>query len=150
MTIVDDKYYTPQIEDLCIGYECEITYDKNTIGSKEEYWLPYRVDRQYFNEGDYAQLRTPYLTQEQVEKEVGDKFKDFNSNEKSISLITPKVKDTYSQLWINYSLEYKTLSIRQLCPSIPEFDLPREIITYYHGRCPSVNEFRKICKLLDI
>ena len=63
------SYYTPTIEELHIGYQCEITYAKDLIGTRDEYFFKYVVEPQYFNEGDYVAVRTPFLTKEQIEAE---------------------------------------------------------------------------------
>lgn len=63
------SYYTPTIEELHIGYQCEITYAKDLIGTRDEYFFKYIVEPQYFNERDYVAIRTPFLTKEQIEAE---------------------------------------------------------------------------------
>ena len=63
------SYYTPTIEELHIGYQCEITYAKDLIGTRDEYFFKYVVEPQYFNERDYVAIRTPFLTKEQIEAE---------------------------------------------------------------------------------
>ena len=129
----ESNYYTPSIEDIREGYECEITYAKDLIGTSDEYFFKYIVDLQYFNESDYVQLRTPYLTLEQIEAEgwVPTKYK---------YAIPSFDKDEY-QLW--YYPENKRIAITKGTRSLM-------VHTLYKGSCPSINELRTITKLLEI
>lgn len=127
------NYYTPSIEDIRIGYECEITYDKSLVGTNDEYFFKYIVNTQFFNEGDYVQLRTPFLTLAQIEAEgwVPSKYK---------YAIPSFDKDKY-QLW--YYPDNKQILITKGMR-------PLMVSNLYKGNCPSINEFRTITKLLGI
>lgn len=59
------NYYTPDIEDLRIGYICELI--KNDGPNRE--WKPHVFySENYFDlEGTHISIRTPYLTKEDIE-----------------------------------------------------------------------------------
>lgn len=80
-----EKYFTPEIEDIRVGYECEMkqpnfSYFRNGITrdtllkilEKEEY-KPYVIQVFDFQMLKFSGLdgviRVPYLTKEQIEKE---------------------------------------------------------------------------------
>jgi hypothetical protein len=52
-----DKYFTPSIEDIRVGYECEI---KDFVGN----WIPYK-----FEPYESPEIRVPHLSKEQIEAE---------------------------------------------------------------------------------
>jgi hypothetical protein len=54
----NDKYFTPDIEDLRVGYECDLLGSKIVIEDRHDLDLSF----------DHP-LRTPYLTKEQIEAE---------------------------------------------------------------------------------
>ena len=72
---MEDQYYTPEIEDITIGYECELL--RITIGEydtkPDNIWVRSIVDKYEFINLSKSTTRTPYLTKEQIEKE-GWKF----------------------------------------------------------------------------
>jgi len=145
---MQDKYFTPSIEDIRVGYECELgsyTYDFTSGSSKAtEVW-----ETKVLNAVDVATkiqikpildtvrnaetiwLRVPYLTKEQIEAEgwkargsEGYYYKKCNKvvylpNNNNIMLIT----------------------------QFTERPLENEI---FKGECKDINTFRYICKLLGI
>ena len=64
-------YFVPDIEDIRVGYECEI----KPTGSEELDWMPYVINgdtafKYYKTKGKGAtSIRVPYLTKEQIEAE---------------------------------------------------------------------------------
>ena len=140
-----NKYYVPAIEDVFVGYECELYLsiyeddkwtEKNWVVGKVSQifphfeWVDYRDVSHTFpvHGGEYFELRirTPYLTKEQIEKEgwTTDPKGKFDKGKNSLAVITIE-----STIFIRIINKYLTL---------------------YFGKCPSINEFRKICNLLDI
>jgi hypothetical protein len=131
---MENEYYTPDIEDIRVGYECEvesnskwkpiiinaIDSEENSIGTDSgSYWLTAQ------------NIKTPYLIKEQIEAEgwlptVGKDYK-----------VTLFRKDGYT---LGYNWERKTLKIAEVSTGN----------TYYLGNCPSINEFRLITKLIKI
>lgn len=166
---MENKYFTPDIEDIRVGYECEFAsdplsfelnnYDRVQIGKLS--MVEFNNIIRWYEGGllDYEDLtgvvRTPYLTKEQIEAE-GWEFYD------SWERCTYKMSD--EEKYIKYKKVYKD---KKNC-----FDKPLivyltyffnthfiflnndesydDLDTYYQGQCPSINEFRYICKLLKI
>ena len=163
--MIDNKYFQPDIEDLRIGFEGEINWNR----AYEDKFIPFKIrvtdeEGTYTNEisdiidaldDGYAEARVAYLTKEQIEAE-GWEFYD------SWERCTYKMSD--EEKYIKYKKVYKD---KKNC-----FDKPLivyltyffnthfiflnndesydDLDTYYQGQCPSINEFRYICKLLKI
>lgn len=164
-----NKYYTPSIEDIRVGYECEVyarqgisgEYDTEPHYEKDFMWYPHRFGRTTFswidqnNErqaiddilaiGDIKAYRTPYLTKEQVKGEGWGHIMGRNKDE---FWATKEIKneDLY---WysLHFDFESKKLGI------YGEEVLPNDnhdSTTIFYGNCPSINEFRYISKILGI
>ena len=141
---MDDKYFVPDIEDIRIGYEGEINWNR----AYEDKFVPFKIkiqdnDGTYTNEisdiidaldDGYAEARTPYLTKEQIEAEGWKETSKYNYEKVDSNITAYYGNDHY--LWIMHSgitvngEEYKANSFK--------------------GECKSINEFRYICKLLKI
>ena len=147
------QYYTPEIEDFCVGYECEVNWSKgyskdfvpiklkicNELenGRKECYCSNVDEILIAYDDG-YAEFRTPYLTREQIEAEGWYFDERANKFKHPIDIdleLNYDFNDHY--LWITFP-GYLT-----------ECDIHYRANKYV-GNCPSINEFRKICKLLEI
>jgi hypothetical protein len=152
---MDNKYYTPDISDLFVGYECE--FHGATVGGvvwlnvpeeeKDKYpdiephipvwtkWIigscPWttRSIQDTIEALERGQIRTPHLTKEQIEAE-GWKESD-----------TPEFFDRIGndRWFINWEPKFNWIYIGD-----------NESQYEYSGTCPSINEFRKICKWLGI
>lgn len=145
---MENNYYTPELSDLHIGYECEINlggvvgWEKHTISMRDfEFTKPLHNN----NLGAY---RTPYLTKEQIEAE-GWKFLhisqdlwfekegDFDFDNFYTSKLTmhygAKAHIGYSDLRLTIIADDRGLDYK-----------------LFEGMCPSINEFRKITKLIRI
>lgn len=126
----EDKYYTPNIKDFYFGYECEINFSDNNSWS--EFTLFTYLD---FEGLDYYieenRLRTPYLTKEQI---INEGWR-YNGSNVVDEFILPSEKGRYKLF---------------LCEE--------HLLEFYHGEhsllfsgyCTSINEFRYVCKLLNI
>jgi len=140
---MENKYYTPDIEDIHIGYECEIYRGQDT-------WTKYIFQEEdlfgrFYEQGEKINLkkvefRTPYLTKEQIESKGWeiDKYSFIimditNNNELGDEHLFRFFKNEFSIIFHN---EKHTITIRN-----------KEDILY-SGKCLSINEFRKICKLI--
>ena len=156
---VKDKYFTPEISDIRVGYECEKysgyashtdKFKVGTIVEKEDYWNNYIFDEYEAKDWDYdggsgflnfiyeieqKRIRTPYLTKEAIEAEGWKQVKWSNSE------ILTFTKDKYWHCW--YTLDGNVLSV-------DKGTRPLLIHQYFRGSCPSINEFRYIMKLLGI
>lgn len=136
---MENKYFTPDIEDLCIGYECEIN---NTHG-KWEYITITFTNSNSFYKTDLAEVcllvedkevRVPYLTKEQIETE-GWKF-DRNQDDDDVISFEKKIKNKL------YMLHFYPIKNQIIINDINSESLPLN--------CKDINTFRKICKLLEI
>ncbi len=144
---MDNKYFTPDIEDIHIGYECEI-YDQST--SKLIKKVEWHIVKTHLGNSEIGKnvainqvlkyikqnkLRVPYLTKEQIEAEgwveMSPPIISISREFRNI----PFIKD-------GYRLDYN-LNSNQLAITVNDQFL-------FYGECPSINELRIICKLLNI
>lgn len=137
--IMNNKYYTPNKEDLRIGYECEISipqdihflnYDWEKVVIKEEF---FNHEKPYFP--FTSKIRVPYLTKEQIESEgweFGESQYGLRFYAKKNNIILGTRALFYEARWLEVFRE-----------GIPLTHL-------FSGQCKSINEFRYICKLLNI
>ncbi len=142
---MENKYFTPDIEDFCIGYELEMNWNR----AYEEKWVPIKIsvqDEEFAYTSELSEIvdalhdgmseaRVLYLTKEQIEAE-GWKHDDRYNDVKHFY-----INEIQLTLYIGY--------------------LKKEII-YHHisifhgggimfrGKCKDINTFRKIIKLLGI
>ncbi len=147
-------YFVPDIEDIRVGYECEI----KPTGSEEFDWMPYVINgdnafRHYETKGRGAtSIRVPYLTKEQIEAEG---WKPVNTGGLENGCMNGRCAFTKG----NYFL---------IIPSQPNTKLGNriEIVMVdvlkddynewtsngrmYLGECRCINDFRLIMKLLCI
>jgi len=143
-----DKYFTPQIEDIRVGYECELKYLNGG-------WTKFIIKDTWVGrdgEGDLMEvygaiegtnpipIRVPYLTKEQIEADGWDLLEDYIRDihwykfQKVPKVGNPVILHYNDQNWI---LLHQTALRNELTPQ-------------YSGECKDVNTFRYICKLLGI
>lgn len=133
-----NNYYTPDVSDIFVGYECEL----EGCG-----WRSISISKHYMSRAlqklKNGLLRTPYLTKEQI---IAEGWED----------VTPELN---IGIWhfenghriVRYNFIDKIAWIMNV-------DFSRETTRPmgfpddgdFRGKCPSINEFRKICKLLSI
>lgn len=148
---MENKYFTLDIEDIRVGYECEMR--------QRDVWEPYIVqDNDCLSDfRDMDGIRVSYITKEQIEAEGWEytgfvhKYKGFIKKEHS---------DYWSARYKNAVMAYNpidnTLVINVYDPTKtidgekPEYDYPNIKRGMFRGECKSINEFRKICKWLNI
>lgn len=150
-----NKYYTPSIEDICVGYEGEINWDS----SYNNIWTPFKIKVQDGNDAYTSELseivnavhdgmsevRTPYLTKEQIEAEGWE----FSPNYEGIPYdpdelgFLKEMEDNLTQYLLYYNPSTHHMRIEKI------YDCGGEG-WIFRGMCPSINEFRKLCKLLSI
>ncbi len=151
---MENQYFRPLVEDLRVGYECELwdswaytkeNWRKIVIGEQDDEnsasYPYYDVFVDYAD--NICNLRTLYLTREQIEKE-GWKY-----TSKSIDIWFEKEgmfdrENNYIvyKLKMHYNLQDKWLSIN--------IDDRGEDQFIFNGKCKCINEFRIIMKLLNI
>lgn len=151
------KYFVPQIEDIRVGYECEYMQGNQ--------FLPFKVRQPEISilAVETGILRTPYLTKEQIEAEgfifstwsragTGDKYIQGN--------YYCKQKDTQEggyKIWIHTMESSSGRPITDLTiwksywnRDIGDYESEENSPRLFEGKCPSINEFRTIMKLLNI
>lgn len=162
----ENTYFTPDIEDIRVGYECEIghyTYEyPNGLSKAKENWEKTIIDEQnisdlinlgtILNKVDYPiiWIRVPYLTKEQIEAE-GWKVLDKKSPFTGKPYLFQKKYEIYFNEPHTLTLEWNdrgnpNLVIRhEWESSYMRFDK-----YIYYGECKDINTFRTILKLLKI
>lgn len=133
---MENKYFTPDIEDMSVG--CEFEMDDTWGGWKKltltkELLANPMVGLGSGNERSpwYHKIRVPYLTKEQIEAE--------GWKESDVSGFFDKIDDVRDRWYINWIPEQKWLNIGD-----------NECEVDYAGPCKDINTFRKIIKLLKI
>jgi hypothetical protein len=143
----NDKYFVPDIEDLCIGYELEMNWNR----AYEEKWVPIKISIQdeeftYTDEisdivnaldDGMSEARVPYLTKEQIKNE-GWKLV-WNDGNDGIEVFNFEKDKWILDFSVGYSGKTNHILIGTSPTSI-----------FFRGECKSINEFRYICKLLKI
>lgn len=129
----NQQYYTPAVEDIFVGYEGE--YQR--LDDRPDKWRKIVYDGccdPHCFANDFC-VRTPYLTREQIEAE-GWKCYDTPAD-------VMKFEDGFLLYRNNINLRYfnSTKQLRLL-------KKPMDI--FFEGHCPSINEFRRICKMVGI
>jgi hypothetical protein len=148
-----EKYYKPDIENLRIGYECEINHSRGyskeyiptIIGYKDEEsaYTHELTNIIHMIDDGYGEVRTPYLTKEQIIAE-GWKLEKFQINPNRIAFKKDNlfiILDTTEEVpWLDIILRDPSRSRHTINPE------------KFHTmiNCPSINEFRQIIKLLHI
>lgn len=147
-----NKYFTPDIEDLHVGYEFEMK-----VFGEEETWLKMIFSTPDFTsvlnkvEENYSVpkvLRVPYLTKEQIEAELKH---DWKFNESTATFKNKIIKETFIlNINIYYNFFFKKLQVKVI-EEYEEFNKLKEIeYNLFNGECKDINTFRKIIKLLGI
>lgn len=128
---MENKYFVPNIEDITVGYECEIFQD--------EVWKPFKFNVEEIipvfariNSKTIIsdKIRVPYLTKEQI---IAEGWKQRPSEE---NLFYKGEGRDYDLYIINDN------KIRIINNEIED--------SIYYGECKDINTFRKIIKLLRI
>lgn len=150
--VIDLKYYTPDIEDIRVGYEYEVYSEGLWEDSVEDFlgWYEYKFSiGNCFRDIDDIKtlmknryIRTAYLTKEQIEAEGWRKESTIIGNTplEFVDDYHKSFEDGFYSFSINH-LHYSTIYI---------WDVNDGTRTLYRGKCPSINEFRTIVKLLNI
>lgn len=138
---MENKYFTPNIEDIRIGYEFEwkkvptedFSWEKDIMnGSKLIAFLTWGISPD--------RIRVPYLTKEQIEVE-GWEFPTFTVTSDTNDVwgtIVPLIKITNGDV----------IYCRQFGPYIKISQYGGGIL--FMGECKDINTFRYICKLLKV
>ena len=130
----NNKYFTPDILDIHVGYECEIYENEQYVS----YVIPHvivggntRIDIPCGSHWSIQnKLRVPFLTKEQIKAE------GWILQSETGFFIKGKYELYYNQQW-NNDKEFSLQILEQ-----PNF--------MFKGFCKDINTFRKIIKLLGI
>lgn len=128
---MENKYFTPDIEDFHIGYEFQ-RFIPRSNATEEECWETIKLSVNYLTLDEIddeiieKEIRVPYLTKEQIEAEG---WKHYGNN----------CFDLNSRWFCSWYPEQKRLEV---------YDNENE--NQFAGECKDINTFRKICKLLEI
>ena len=151
---MENKYFTPDIEDLYVGYECEQLINQvwvKDIFAKGSY-LPENIDLLHWAHSCIINknLRVPYLTKEQIENE------GFVYRGKVSNATIPGEPFTKIQLEFiknNILIRFDIISNKVMIDkaNIIEGNVNfYNVKTLYDGECKDINTFRLIQKLLGI
>jgi len=142
-----NRFYIPKTEDIYIGYEAYMAiphangFGRVTVSSENIGDLFKRTPN---NQLYVGRLFVEYLTKEQIEDAgwiFGHEFGD-TLNFETFDIWNNKVWGGF----LSYNTKTKILKI-QLKTGKATVDGP-ELVTKFEGLCPSINEFRKIFKLI--
>lgn len=130
----ENKYFTPEIEDIRVGYECEI--NKSLFNGISEGWHNFIFKEfeqlEVINKNGLKAFRVLYLTKEQIEAEGWTWLSDSSMYKKNehVLIFSP---------FGNSKIEIRYLGH-------PGF----QYTSFFLGECKDINNFRYICKLLEI
>lgn len=107
----NNKYYTPKITDIRIGYECEVNWSRGyseefeplntSLKAEEGVYDPKLDDIVIAHDDGYAEFRTKYLSKEDIESEGWIFIPDRNYEENSAFKFH---KDNYEViLWTHFN-----------------------------------------------
>lgn len=135
---MENKYYTPDIKDLYIGYNTEI-YTQSDKLIKQSVWKPIIIGLDNNTNINYINkyiksnnIKTKYLDVEDIE-----------------SLGWRKMKQYTQGIWFEkskYKLYYESPEKIQICVGT----MPLWLNYLYMGSCKSINELKTILNLLRI
>lgn len=136
-------YFTPSIEDMRVGYECEYVNNgiwmRCWVGSgSQEVTIS---DAILFTEIIPEHIRTPYLTKEQIEAEGWKLLNDWTKTGNVIELVY--IKNSY---WKMYFIHGVSDNCHFFGSNTGQFKSFPDI----QACLPSINEFRTFIKLLGI
>lgn len=149
---MSDKYFTPDIEDIRVGYECEV---KNSSDDKNFEWEHLKIvgvddakisgrlmDWSFYDSLNAVKdksVRVPYLTKEQI---IAEGWREIHDEEyiKSIPVEDGMPSKTW---WFHNNVDTEYLSTI-------EFRYNGYHNVGFRGECKDINTFRWISKLLKI
>lgn len=151
----DNQYFTPNIEDIRVGYECELL----DASPPEDDWKIHIISKfdrfEFLNKWiENKEIRVPYLTKEQIEAEgwkmLEDKSPFTSKPYKYRKIIGEKETGIFNEDHI-YTLEYYGIGNTNLIIHLEwESSWNRYSGNIFYGTCKDINTFRYICKLLNI
>lgn len=150
----ENKYFTPDLEDLRVGYEMEVNFHKGHKETYEPVTLKITENGAYgiigdmfdnLDDGCYV-ARVPYLTRQKIEAE-GWTSAGAMMIPGSDFIVSPGPKWCYTQDPLSKGDHWVWFSPKDYSFSITSVGAKQ---TYFIGTCKDINTFRYICKLLGI
>jgi hypothetical protein len=163
-----NKYYTPDISDLFVGYECDVyfcnkvqdTLMSPALDDVSFYWNKDFVDNLKNRSHVYDWIKEKDWESGKLSSGILDRIVgDWYNTQSIIRTSYLTVEDILSEGFIfviessiNYLFSKGESLVYLHKNKIPYIEVyPYEgYDTQYQGECPSINEFRKICKLMKI
>lgn len=159
---MENKYFTPDIRDIRIDYECECLW----CCREPREWVPLKItmeDTETWLELSIQdtirrlklnEIRVPYLTKEQIESQ-GFTFKNksidywFQINEDKRFLTNLQSFHGYKayNIFLNYGFHDKRIKIKADFSGGGDWD-NSEVL--FEGECKCINEFKQILKQIHI
>ena len=166
----DPKYYTPTVEDIRVGYECEIqtNFGYESFNNDNTIWEPIivgfkEVDGGYSNkisdiiiglDDGYQPIRTKYLTKEQIEE---NGWENMGIMRNGGTMLFTKLISKQEWYELQYCQNNKINPTTNIVISIIDYDPgmygsgdSRVTKVLYNGDCKSINELRTIQSFLNI
>lgn len=145
---MEDKYYTPKVEELYIGYICEFNNVTESSIWNERIITQNNLYQAIFNCKD-KRVRTPYLTKEQILENGWEilELKGFAYRYGKPSYRDGFQKDNYFLI-----LDTRKHHIEIIAKDVTKIDFLPEFPENFGVTipCSSINEFKKICNWLNI
>ncbi len=143
----NNKYYIPDIEDLHVGYICEVQQLRDGDPENREF-IPTKLNElsemDLFDLSEYfSRCRTKYLDKEDIES-LGWSYrgKISNANIKDYESI---IEYNMSTINHEYKLYYTSINI-----IISRWGHNSTTSSIYQGECKSINELKKIMQWIKI
>lgn len=146
---MENKYFTPDIEDIHVGYEYEQLI--NQVWTKEIFakgsYLPENIDLLHWAHSCILNknLRVPYLTKEQIEAEGWELIQIYP---KGACIFQKGTKEDGCELTCDFT-EHKVHFTKLYFYSLDD-EYTRTKLTWRSLECKDINTFRLIQKLLGI
>ena len=139
---MENKYFTPDIEDIHAGYECELLiFDKWEPNIVKSYTELRSVDECIKDKV----IRVPYLTKEQIEAEGWELIQIYP---KGACIFQKGTKEEGCEL--TYDFQEHRIHFTKLYFYGLDDEYTRTKLTWRSLECKDINTFRKIIKLLGI
>jgi hypothetical protein len=142
--MADNKYFIPEVEDLRVGYECEI--NSGLLPGLSEGWNPTSLKSigaisYYLNYGNNM-IRVPHLTKEQIEAEGWKIEQEYRSGE--LIFMKGTKDDGYELLFGGTN---SIIVITKVWSAHGDTYLRDKI---FRGSCRDINDLRYVSRLLEI
>ena len=139
---MENKYFTPDIEDIHAGYECELLiFDKWEPNIVKSYTELRSVDECIKDKV----FRVPYLTKEQIEAEGWELIQIYP---KGACIFQKGTKEEGCELTCDFT-EHRVHFTKLYFYGLDD-EYTRTKLTWSSLECKDINTFRKIIKLLNI